>query len=387
VKTMKSLLATVGVLIAVCASTCAEDQRTPVATAMQQLVEDKTVSGTVTLVATHGKVISLQASGLADIDANRPMRPDTIFWIASMTKPITATALMILQDEKRLSVDDPAGKYLPEFNSVKLADGSPPKRPITIADLLSHTSGVANPAVGSLGANPTLAEITAAIAREPLQFEPGSQWKYGSGLTAVGRIIEVVSGQPFDRFLDERIFRPLKMPDTTFYPTAEQRQRLATVYRWDRDSKRLAPADISTNREPRQERRAPNPSGGLCSTAPDYYRFLQMIANGGELEGRRIVSQSAVKQMTALYTGEMPAGDSPGMGWSLGWDIVREPTGLTAALSPGSFGHGGAFGTQAWIEPKLEALLIMMIARSDMNPTQEATVRGAFATAAIATIK
>jgi CubicO group peptidase (beta-lactamase class C family) len=220
-----------------------------------------------------------------------------------------------------------------------------------------------------------------------LQFEPGSQWKYGSGLTAVGRIIEVASGQPFDRFLEERIFRPLKMADTTFYPTAEQRGRLATVYRWDRDNKRLAAAAIGVNREPSQERRAPNPSGGLCSTAPDYFRFLQMIANGGELEGQRIVSQSAVKQMTALHTGEMTAGHSPGMGWTLGWGIVREPTGLTAALSAGSFGHGGAFGTQAWIEPKLDAVMILMIARSDMNPTQETTVRGAFAASAVVTIK
>jgi len=354
---------------------------------MQQFVEDRTLNGAVTLIAQHGKVVSLNATGLADIDSNRPMQPDTIFWIASMTKPITATAVMILQDEKKLSVDDPAGKYLPEFNSVKLADGSPPKRPITIADLLSHTSGVANPSPGSLNANPTLAEISAAIAREPLQFEPGSQWKYGSGLTVAGRIVEVVSGQPFDRFLEERVFQPLKMPDTTFYPTAQQRQRLAVVYRWDRENKRLAAADIAANRGPSQERRAPNPSGGLCSTAPDYYRFLQMIASGGELEGQRILSQSAVKQMTTLTTGHMAAGHSAGMGWTLGWGIVREPTGLTAALSPGSFGHGGAFGTHAWIEPKLDAVLILMIGRSDMNPTQEAHVRGTFAGSAVAAIK
>ena len=134
---------------------------------------------------------------------------------------------------------------------------------MTIADLLTHTSGVANPAAESLSGNPTLAEIASAIARQPLQFEPGSEWKYGVGLTAVGRIVEVVSGQSFDRFLKERIFQPLKMNDTTFYPSAEQRQRVATVYRWDRDNQRLAPVAFAANRPLDQERRATNPSGGL----------------------------------------------------------------------------------------------------------------------------
>src|SRR5439155_21618785 len=151
---------------------------------MQRFVDQQTLSGAVTLVAQHGKIIGQNAVGLADIDTNRPMAPNTLFWIASMTKPITATALMILQDEGRLSVDDPVGKYLPEFNAMKLADGKPPERAVTIAHLLTHTSGVANPATEDLGENPMLPTMATAIAKQPLQFEPGTQWKYGAGLTA-----------------------------------------------------------------------------------------------------------------------------------------------------------------------------------------------------------
>jgi CubicO group peptidase (beta-lactamase class C family) len=367
--------------------TAVADERSPLAARMQPFVDQHTLGGAVTLVAQHGQIVSRSAIGLADIETNRPMHSDTIFWIASMTKPITATAVMILQEEGILSVDDPAGKYLPEFNSMTLANGGAPRRPATIADLLAHMSGVANPTPDSLGRNPTLGETSAAIANQPLHFEPGSEWKYGLGLTVAGRIVEVVSGQPFDRFLEERIFRPLEMHDTTFYPTAEQRSRLATIYKLDRESKQLVPAASALNHATDQERRAPNPSGGLCSTAPDYFRFLQMIANLGELNGRRILSPTLVKKMILLRTGDLRAGHSEGMGWALGWGIVREPTGLTAALSPSSYGHGGAFGTQAWIDPQRDAVLILMIARSDMNAVQESEVRGAFATAAVAELK
>jgi CubicO group peptidase (beta-lactamase class C family) len=174
-----------GILCALLAATApaAEDDHTIVGTRLRELIERRVVSGGVMLVAQNGQVISLDAAGLADIEANRPMHPDTLFWIASMTKPITASAIMILQDDGKLSVEDPAGKYLPEFNQVTLSNGKPPARPITIADLLSHVSGVSNPAPTYLGGNPTLAEMAAAIAKEPLQFEPGSQWKYGVGLT------------------------------------------------------------------------------------------------------------------------------------------------------------------------------------------------------------
>jgi CubicO group peptidase (beta-lactamase class C family) len=363
------------------------DESGHVAPRMKQFVDAQTISGAVTLVAQHGKVLSLNAVGLADIATNRPMRSDTLFWIASMTKPITATAVMILQDEGKLTVDEPVGKYLPEFIGVKLPNGSQLARPLTIADLLSHTSGVTAPAADSIGRNATLAETVAAIAKQPLQFEPGKEWKYGLGLSVAGRIVEVASGLPFDEFLQNRIFRPLQMHDTTFNPTIEQHERLAIVYRWDRDTKRLAPASSVLNRGFGGERGVPNPSGGLCSTAGDCFRFFQMIASNGELDGQRIVSAMAVKQMTAVRTGELPAGHSPGMGWSLGWGVVREPTGLTAALSPGTYGHGGAFGTLVWIEPQRDAVLILMISRSDLNPVQESNVRGEFAKAALAELK
>jgi CubicO group peptidase (beta-lactamase class C family) len=375
-----------GLASGVCRAALA-DEPDAVAARMRQFVDEQVLSGAVTLVAQHGQNVSLNAIGLADMATSRPMRSDTLFWIASMTKPITATAVMILQDEGKLAVDDAVSKYLPEFRNVKLANGRQPARPVTIADLLTHTSGVAAPAAYHVGRNSTLAETAAAIAEQPLQFEPGTEWKYGLGLSVAGRVVEVVSGQPFDEFVQKRIFGPLQMRDTTFNPTAEQRERLATIYRWDRDVNQLAPATSALNRGFDGERRVPNPSGGLCATALDCFRFFQAIANGGELAGQQIVSRAAVKQMTAIRTGQLPAGHSPGMGWSLGWGVVREPTGLTAALSRGSYGHGGAFGTLVWIEPKRDAVLILMISRSDLNPVQESNVRGEFAKAAIAELR
>lgn len=366
------------------------DAPSPLAVRMQQFVDEQHVSGAVTVVAQQGKIVGLNAVGLADIDAGHQMKPDTTFWIASMTKPIAVTAVMILQDEGKLSVNDPVGKYLPEFNHVSVTGGGSPARAVTIADLLSHISGVATPVPEKLSANPTLTEMVTAIAREPLQFEPGTKWKYGAGIIVAGRIVEVVTGKPFDAFLEERVCRPLKMNDTTFYPTAEQRGRLAVVYRRDKESKKLVRSQTPTpfnNADAAAPRRAPNPSGGLCSTAPDYYRFLQMILNGGELDGARILSAAAVKQMTALHTGELPAGHSPGQGWGLGWCIVKEPAGVTDKLSPGSFGHGGALGTWAWIDPVRQAVTIMMIARGDMGPAEESAVRGEFQRAAAQMLK
>src|SRR5262245_46717506 len=198
---------------------------------IQPFVDDGTIAGAVTLVAHKGEIVSLDAVGLADIASKKPMRPDTLFWIASMTKPITATSVMILQDEGKLSVDDPVVKYLPEFGKVALKDGSSPATQITIRHLLTHTSGVDAPAPFQADKAPTLADIATAIAKQPLQFEPGSQWRYGVGLTVAGRIVEVVSGKPFETFVDERICQPLGMRDTTFYPTAEQRNRLAVRYK------------------------------------------------------------------------------------------------------------------------------------------------------------
>ncbi|HEX4128658.1 MAG TPA: serine hydrolase domain-containing protein [Pirellulales bacterium] len=385
---MRICLSTFAVIVSLvaCQLLQAAEPSSAAGRALVKFVDDHVIAGAVTLVAQDGKIVSLDAVGRADLAGDRPMRPDTLFWIASMTKPITTASVMILQDEGKLSVLDPVKKYLPEFKSVALAGGATPSRPITLRDLLTHTSGIANPPPEVQ--QKTLTEVAEAVARQPLQFEPGSQWKYGFGLSVAGRVVEVVSGQTFDAFVDDRICRPLGMNDTTFYPSAEQRQRLATIYAVDKESKQLEPAKppFFINAEP-AVRHAPNPSGGLVSTAGDYYRFLQMVLNGGELDGKRIVSAEAAKQMTSIQTGDIKSGFVAGSAWGLGWGIVREPQGPTAMLSPGSYGHGGAFGTQAWVDPKRHAIFIMLIQRAGMPNSDGSEMRIAFQTAAVTELK
>jgi CubicO group peptidase (beta-lactamase class C family) len=271
-----------------------------------------------------------------------------------------------LQDEGKLSVDDRASKYLPEFADVTVQGGGSPATPITIKHLLTHTSGVASPQGLPRDGNPTLAETVAAIAKSPLQFEPGTKWSYGLGLTVAARIVEVVGKTPFEDFVAARITTPLGMTDTTFYPNEEQRARTATLYRMDKGTGKLvaSPSPAFADGSPR---RAPNPSGGLYSSALDYFHFCQMVLDGGELNGVRILSPAAVAQMTSVQTGDLSIDNRPGLGWGLGWSVVAEPTGPNATLDPGTYGHGGAFGTQAWVLPERNAVAILLIGRGDMG--------------------
>ena len=338
---------------------------------MQEFIDQKEISGAVTLLARQGKVVHLEAVGHADLEAGRPMKKDTIFAIASMTKPITATAVMILRDEGKLSIDDTVSKYIPRFKHASLKDG-PPSRELTIRDLMTHTSGVG----GGQQNQESLKRTVELIAEKPLLFEPGSQWKYSPGMTVCGRIVEVVSGRPFDEFLDERIFKPLGMADTTFYPTAEQQKRLARLYKPGKQPGTIEAAEHWLNKL--SPERTPNPSGGLFSTAHDMARFYQMILGGGELNGRRIVSQESVRRMTTLQTGELTTGFTPGNGWGLGWCIVREPQGVSGMLSPGTFGHGGAFGTQGWVDPRRGMIFVLMIQRTGFGNSDGAKIREVF---------
>jgi CubicO group peptidase (beta-lactamase class C family) len=346
---------------------------------MREFVEDGQIAGAVTLVGRQGHVVHLEAVGYADVENKRPMRRDSLFAIASMTKPITATAVMILQDEGKLSVEEPVSKYLPEFKSASLKSG-PPSREITIRDLLTHTSGVG----GGQRTEQTLKATAEMIAHQPLRFEPGSKWQYSPGLNVCGRIIEVVSKKPYDAFLAERIFRPLGMVDTTFQPTPEQRERLARLYRPGPKAKSLELASHWLVDDAGQ--RAPNPSGGLFSTAADMARFYLMVLDGGELDGRRIVSKAAAGQMTRLQTDDLTTGFTPGNGWGLGWCIVRQPQGVTAMLSPGTFGHGGAFGTQGWVDPRRRMIFVLMIQRTGFGNSDGSEIRRAFQELAVQAI-
>jgi CubicO group peptidase (beta-lactamase class C family) len=334
----------------------------------------------VTLVARDGKIVHLGAVGLADLEENRPMREDTLFAVASMTKPITATAVMVLHDAGTLSLDDPVSKYLPEFKNATLS-GKPPEKDITLRHLLTHTSGL----TGSQQNEGSLENTAKVLAKRPLSFAAGTKWEYSPGLSVCGRVVEVVSGQAFDQFLQERIFQPLAMNDTTFHPTAEQQKRLARLYKPSQDKKSLQPAshwlsDLSADR-------TPNPSGGLFSTAADMAQFYQAILSGGELNGRRIVSPEAVQEMTKVQTPDLTTGFTPGNGWGLGWCVVREPQGVSRMLSPGAYGHGGAFGTQGWVDPQKKMIFVLMIQRTEFGNSDASEIRETLQATAVEAIK
>jgi CubicO group peptidase (beta-lactamase class C family) len=357
---------------------------------MQRFVDDKEIAGAVTLVGTKENILSLEAVGRANNEAGASMHPDTLFRIASMTKPITALGIMILADEGKLSIDDPVEKHLPEFRGQMLIAShsgdettlKKPPRPITLRDLLTHTSGLPGgmpPGLADLypKRNRTLAEAVLVSSQRPLEFEPGSRWAYcNAGIDTLGRVVEVVSGEPYEAFLKRRIFDPLGMVDTTFDPTSEQLRRGAATY--DRKEGRLIPVEYPLIGPPSGSKH-PVPAGGLYSTAPDLARLYQMMLRKGvSADGKRILSEKAAAEMTRVQTGDLKCGFTDGMGYGLGWGVVREPSGVTAMLSPGTFGHGGAFGTQGWIDPVKGRFVILLIQRVGLPNSDASDIRREF---------
>ncbi len=349
-----------------------------VATTMQALVDAREISGSVTLVADSENIIHLAATGLADVETQTAMRPDTVFWIASMTKPITATAVMMMQEEGRLSVDDPVARYLPEFRQLKDAAGQPAS--ITIRQCLTHSSGLCDLSLDETKTTATLAGLSPLIASKPLKFPPGSQWQYcQTGINTVARIVEVVSGKSYPDFLQDRLFTPLGMVDTSFYPPAAQVARLATPYKRNASGQLEKTGLFFLNGQPPTSRdRYPMANGGLFSTAADYAKFAQMILRGGLATGTRYLQPASIRQMTSPQTGDLLTGFTPGNAWGLGWCIVCQPQGASAALSPGSFGHGGLFGTQAWIDPVKNRIHLLLIQRSDLPNSDASEIRRLF---------
>ena len=360
-----------------------------VGAAMQEMTAKNEIAGAVTLVVSKDRVLHLESIGFADVAAKRPMTPDALFWIASMTKPVTGVAVLMLQDEGKLSVADPVAKYLPEFAALKTPSGKSAN--LTITQILTHTSGLGEATGPAAQQAHTLADLVPIWLAAPMQYEPGEKWKYTqSGINAASRIVEVVSGMAFDVFVQKRIFEPLGMKDTTFYPTDAQRARLATAYEKNKDSGALEPvparADYGTRDRP------PQGNGGLYSTGPDYARFCQMLLNGGTFEGHRYLSPAAMKVLTTPQTGDLPTGffqnDTYGnrganYGWGIATCVLRTPhEGVAAMLSPGTFGHGGAWGTQAWIDPVKGIAYIMMVQRSGFPNSDASDVRRAFQQAA-----
>jgi CubicO group peptidase (beta-lactamase class C family) len=345
--------------------------------AMQKYMASGDISGAVTVVGRSDGFTHVTPVGFRDLEVKKPMEKETLFRIASMTKPITAIGIMILADEGKLSPDDDVAKYLPEFkNQMLVSDRSKdtvtlkkPARSVKLRDLLTHTGGIAPypPGVDDVyqNRNRTLAETALAAALRPLDFEPGSKWAYcNSGIDTLGRVIEVVSGESYESFLQKRVFDPLGMTDTTFYPTAEQMKRLALTYSKGKDGHLVAgPFDlIGLPPHPKH----PIPAGGLISCGPDLAKLYRMMLNKGTLDGHRILSEKAVAEMTRTQTGDIKTGFVDGMSWGYGWAVVKEPKGVTEMLSPGTYGHGGAFGTQAWIDPKRDLFMVLLIQRNGL---------------------
>jgi CubicO group peptidase (beta-lactamase class C family) len=350
---------------------------------MRAHVEAGEVAGAVTLVADAARTLHLEAVGLADLAAGTPLQADTIFWIASMTKPVTATAVMLLQDEGKLSVEDPVGDYLPELAHLKTGDGV--EHVVTLRHLLTHTSGMGEISDEEARASHTLAEVIPRYAAKPLQFVPGSRWMYcQSSINTAARIVERVSGQSFPEFLERRLFQPLGMKDTTFYLSPAQHERLAKSYsRTPAGELAEVPIFILLGKQPTDCDRFPAANGGLFSTAPDYARFARMILNEGTLDGKQYLTPASVARMTSIQTGDLEAGFVPGSAWGLGWCVVREPQGITGPLSPGSFGHGGAYGTQAWIDPVRKLIYVLLVQRADLPNSDASSIRRDFQEAAL----
>lgn len=354
---------------------------------LQEYVDKKIVSGAVVAIGTHRGVEAIEVAGFQNLDQKLPMRPEAIFRIASMTKPITALAIMMLVDEEKLAVDDPVEKYLPEFKGQMIQAGqSPdngiilkkPSRPITLRDLLTHTSGLPGgfpPGISDLyfKRQLTLGEAVAISSQRPLDFEPGTKWSYcNAGIDTLGRIVEVVAKVPFEEFLQTRLFEPLGMWDTTFYPTDHQLTRLAGLY----DLKEGQLKDVGFQLlGPTKGAKHPIPAGGLYSTAEDMGKLYQMMLLRGAVGGLRLVSEKSVLEMTKDHVPTLTAGFTPNIGMGFGWQVTRQPNGVHAMLSSGSFGHGGAFGTQGWIDPTKDFFVVLMIQRVGMPNADASDLR------------
>ena len=326
----------------------------PIDEVVNAFVRDQEIAGAVTLVADAEKVLHLGAVGCAKLkdkssDKQERMSVDSIFWIASMSKPVTGVCVMQLVDQGKLSLDDPIDRHLPEMRALENDAGE--QVTVTVRQLLNHTSGMRE--LQEPYAYRSLADVGPLYAKAGVQFPPGTKWQYSqTGINTAARIVEVISGLTFDEYADRFLFEPLGMHDTGFYLTEEQASRLATSYSRTPDGV-LEPASIFllAGKTPTDRNRMPAANGGLFSTAMDYARFCQMLLGNGSFHGKRILSEEAVRILRTPSTKDLVTGFTNGNAWGVGVCVVREPQGATSMLSPGTFGHGGAYGTQAWIDP------------------------------------
>ena len=360
---------------------------------MQQEVDQKQLAGIVTILARHGKVVEERTYGKKDLASGAPMTRDTIFRIFSMTKPVTGVAMMILYEQGKWYPLDPVSKYIPEFAHLKVfkrVDESgkmileDPVHPPTMHELMTHTAGFTYGFFGNTSVDKmyqdqkvmqsqSLREMIDKLAKIPLLYQPGTRWAYSVSMDIQGYIVEKLSGQSLPDFMQQQIFGPLGMKDTGFFVPPEKRNRFATLYREDQKGELAAdataggvPTDYAT--------RPPMPSGGggMVSTAQDYLRFAQMLLNGGELDGVRILAPATVQLMTtnhlapSLMTGEFSIGPAiirPGMGWGYDCAVYTDPLEADEVVGKGTFFWSGAADTWFWVDPTNDLILVGMTQR------------------------
>jgi CubicO group peptidase (beta-lactamase class C family) len=363
--------------------------------AVQRHIDGGNVPGAVTLVARRGKVVHFEAHGLNDVEARKPMPKDAIFRLASMSKPIAATAVMLMIEEGKVRLNDPVSRFIPEFKQAMVAvpkgpappagrgggrGGPPPEvdlvptRAITVRDLLTHTSGLMSGGPGQQtagagaqrGPQDTLATYMARLGAVSLDFQPGTLWRYSGlhGFDVLCRIVEVASGMTIDRFMQQRLFDPLGMKDTGFTITAARQPRMAIMYRRVQGAGFERQADQSGLSSPTYF----SCSGGMVTTAEDYLQFAQMLVNGGELNGRRYLSPNTIALMASNHTGDLVNGQfgrpTRGMGFGLGVQVVEDPVAADLRQSKGTFGWAGAYGTNINIDPKEKMVNIILMQTS-----------------------
>lgn len=371
--------------------------------AIQRHIDAKDISGAVTLVARRGRIAHLEAHGLMDVEANKPMPKDGIFRLASMSKPIAGAAAMMLVEEGKIRLNDPVSRFIPEFKNLnKVAMPKPGAQPagagrgaggrggaapefdtvsasreITIKDLLTHGSGLMSGGLGNSVApqrtpTDTLATFIPKLAAVPLDFQPGTLWRYSgqAGFDVLSRVIEVVSGQTFEQYLKQRLLDPLGMKDTGFYPSGDGASRLVTLY-----TRNAATGTLTRSENQNQGISTVyfSGAGGLMTTAADYVQFAQMMLNGGQLNGKRFLSPKTVELMTTNHTGDMVNGQfgrpARGMGFGLSMQMVLDPVAAGLMVGTGTFGWAGAYGCNVNMDPKENMVSIIML-QTPNGPTQ-----------------
>jgi CubicO group peptidase (beta-lactamase class C family) len=355
-------------------------------------VEAGDITGAVTLVARNGRIAHLEAHGIMDVASDKPMSGDALFRIASMSKPVGAVAILMLIEEGKVRLNDPVSRYIPSYTDMHVAvrqtrgpgfgfgggpgNGTPnyytvpADHDITIRDLLTHTSGLMSGQISNAAGQTASSRRheegvawTEAIGSAPLEFQPGTRWSYSAlaGFDVLSRIVEVVSHQSFSDFLKARVFEPLGMNDTTFWPTPAQRARLVTSY-----VARNGELVLRENPDSMSGERYFSAAGGLMTTASDYAQFAMMLANGGERNGARILSRRSVEMMSSIFVPDTLPGRQPGESFGLGVRVVSDPAARGTWLSEGSFGWSGFYGTHFWVDPK-ENLVGIILAQTSIR--------------------